>query len=108
MIHVSDLVREIGHLALETALRVQRGDRHRMLPRATMLEYPLACFRSQVKAAKPGVAVFQPVDDSQALSVMVKAPIIGKQKRQNALSRMTKRRVAKVMRKRNRLGEILV
>ena len=73
-----------------------------------MLEHALARLAGEVEAAEARVAILEPVDDAQALAVVVEAAVALHQAREHPLAGVPERRVAEVVREHDRLGEILV
>ena len=108
VVGVGDLVGAVGHLGLEARLRARRGHRHGVLPVTAVLEDALARLVAEVQAAEARIALFEPVDDPQALAVVVEAAVLLHQAREHALARVAERRVAEVVREHDRLGELLV
>ena len=108
VVGVGDLVGAVGHLRLEARLARRRGHRHRVLPVAAVLEDALARLVAEVQAAERRIALFEPVDDAQALAVVVEPAVRLHQPREHALARVAERRMAEVVREHDRLGELLV
>ena len=73
-----------------------------------MLDDALAHLPGEVQAGKVGVALLEHVDDAQALRVVLEAAVRLHQAVQHALAGVAERRVAEVVRERDRLGEVLV
>ena len=69
---------------------------------------PSRVSRGQVQAAEGGVAVLEPVDDAQALAVVVEAAVAFSSASSTLLAGVAEGRVAEVVREHDRLGEILV
>src|SRR5208283_5660032 len=61
-----------------------------------------------IQPIKGRVAVFELGDDSQCLSIMIEAAVRRHEFVEHILARVAEGRVAKIMRERKRLGEIVV
>ena len=94
---VRDLVREVGHLGFEAGLGIDIGNRNRVRPIAAVLQDALAGLVAEVQATKSRIALFQQIDDPQALAVVVESPVVAHQLRQHALARVTEWRVAEIV-----------
>ncbi len=73
-----------------------------------MFDEALERLPGQVEAVEFGVAMFELGDDPQRLGIVVETAIGPHRRVKRILARMTEGRVAKVMRQRQRLGEIIV
>jgi iron-sulfur cluster assembly accessory protein len=91
------------------AFRITRGDPAIGLQkRAVMFDEPFQGLPSQIESIKGRVAAFELGDNSQRLGVMIEAAVRSHLFVEHILASVAKRRVAKIMRKRKRLGEIVV
>ena len=117
VIVVGDLVGQVRQLRFERRLRARDealshiAKQQRMRKRA-MLEYSFARFKAKVQAIERGIALLELVDHTQALEVVLKAPGVGGQFMHAGiefiLAGVTEGRMAKVMRERDRFGQVLV
>ena len=73
-----------------------------------MLLQTFADFESQIESRKIRIRVFEQLDYTQALPVMLESAVITHALGQYFFAGMSKRRVAKIMRERNRFREIFV
>ena len=73
-----------------------------------MLGQAFQCFPCQVQAIEPWVPALQFRHDAQGVAVVIKATPRRHHPFQRILTAMPERRVAQIMRQRQRLGEILV
>ncbi len=93
----------------KSAFRITRGHPAIGLQkRAVMLDEPFQRLPSQIESIKGRVAAFELGDNAQRLGVMIEAAVRSHQFVEDILASVAKRRVAKIMRKRQRLGEIVV
>jgi iron-sulfur cluster assembly accessory protein len=93
----------------KSAFRITRGHPAIGLQkRAVMLDEPFQCLPSQIESIEGRVAAFELGDNSQRLGVMIEAAVRSHQFVEHILAGVAKRRVAKIMGKRKRLGEIVV
>ena len=93
----------------KSAFRIMRGHSAIGLhKRAVMFDEPFQRLPSQIESIEGGVAAFELGDNSQRLGVMVEAAVRSHEFIEHILAGVAKRRVAKIMRKRKRLGEIIV
>ena len=67
-----------------------------------------ADFERQVQPGKSGIRVFQQLDHTQTLPVMVEATMFAHAFRQHLFARMSERRMAEIVRKRDGFGQIFV
>src|SRR5262249_27632776 len=73
-----------------------------------VLDQPLECFPGEVEAVERRVAPLKRGHRAQCLGVMVEAAEIGEAAVKGALPGMAERRMAEIVRQRQRLGEVLV
>ena len=73
-----------------------------------MLDQPLERFPGEIEPVEIGVAALQRGDDPQGLRIVVEAAIGPEHFVERPFADMAERRVAEVMRQRERFGEILV
>ena len=73
-----------------------------------MLGQALERFPSEVQAREGGILVLEQLDDAAALLVVIEAAVVAHQVVERLFAGVAERGVAKVVGKRNRLGEILV
>ena len=93
----------------KSAFRITRGHPAIGLQkRAVMFDEPFQGFPSQIESIEGRVAAFELGDNSQRLGVMIEAAVRSHHFIEHILAGVAKRRVAKIMRKRKRLGEIVV
>ena len=92
----------------ERTLLPERWERQRVRPRASVFEDPLARLRGEVQAGRISVPLLEQVDHAKTLPVVIEAALVAHQLAENALSRVTERRVPEVVRERDRLGEVFV
>jgi iron-sulfur cluster assembly accessory protein len=93
----------------KSAFRITRGHAAIGLQkRAAMLDKPFQGLPSQIESIKGRVAAFELGDNAQRLGVMIEAAVRSHQFVEHILASVAKRRMAKIMRKRKRLGEIVV
>ena len=93
----------------KSAFRVTRGRAAIGLQkRSVMFDEPFQRLPSQIESIEGRVAAFELGDNSQPLCVMIEAAVRSHQFVEHILAGVAKRRVAKVMAKRQRLGEIVV
>jgi iron-sulfur cluster assembly accessory protein len=91
------------------AFRITRGRPAIGLQKRTvMLDEPFQRLPSQIESVEGGVAAFELSDNAQRLGIMIKAAVRSHQFVEHILASVAKRRMAKIMRKRQRLGEIVV
>src|ERR1700730_6167239 len=76
--------------------------------RAVMFDEPFQCLPSQIQAIEGRVAAFELGDYTQRLGIMIKAAVGRHEFVEHILARVAERRMAKFMRERRRLGEIVV
>ena len=76
--------------------------------RAVMLDEPFQRLPREIESIEGRVAGLKLGDDSQRLGVMIEAAVRSHQLIEHILASVAKRRVAKIMGKRKRLGEIVV
>jgi hypothetical protein len=108
VIQVRDLVGLVRDLRLEGRLGAPLGNRNRVLPVAAVLQDPFAGLEGEVQPAKGEVAIFEPVDDSQRLPVVIEAPVVGHQLVEHMLAGVAEGRVTEIVGEHDRLGEVLV
>jgi iron-sulfur cluster assembly accessory protein len=93
----------------KSAFRITRGHPAIGLQkRAVMFDEPFQGLPSQIESIEGRVAAFELGDNSQRLGVMIEAAVRSHQLVEHILAGVAKRRVTKIMRKRKRLGEIVV
>jgi len=93
----------------KAAFRVTRGHPAIGLQkRAVMFDEPFQGLPSQIESIEGRVAAFELGDNSQRLGVMIEAAVRSHQFVEHILAGVAKRRMAKIMGKRKRLGEIVV
>ncbi|CAM2149469.1 hypothetical protein PT2222_210122 [Paraburkholderia tropica] len=113
VIVVGDFVGDIrdlrldGRLASEQEALAQFAQTPRVLARA-MLENALARLETEIEAVERAVVLLQFVDDRETLQVVLEAAVLAHALVERVLTRMAERRMTEVVRKRNRLDEILV
>ena len=94
------------HTARFTGLNVAR------IALGAMLQNAFACLERQIQAVVGRVALFQRVDDAQALQVVLEPRALGVVTLQASIQRilpgMTKRRMAQVVRQRNRFDQVFI
>ena len=73
-----------------------------------MLDEPFQGLPSQIESIEGRVTAFELGDNAQRLCIMIEAAVRSHQFVEHILAGVAKRRVAKIMRKRKRLGEIVV
>ena len=103
-------------LQIKVKLRVELGDRQRQRfsaaeragKRTIVLDQPFQRLPAQIETVEFGIAVFQLGDDPERLCVVVEAAEVRHQLVERILAGMAERRVAEIMGKRQRLGQILV
>ncbi len=119
VIVVGDIVGQRGHLRFRTSesvklqivARVIRRQGFMNPPRvhrAIMLGDPFQRLPGEIQAVKPGIAAFETRHHPQRLGVMVEPAKRRHRRVQRFFTRMAERRVAQVMRQRQRLCKILV
>ena len=107
---VGDLVGEIDDLRFQArrAAPASKARDQRPVVARRVLDDALAHLPGQVEAAKARVALLEHVDDAQALRVVLEAAVRRHQVVEHALAGVAERRVAEVVRQRDRFGEVLV
>ncbi len=127
---VGDVVGERGHLRFRAGkgpqlqildLRVSENRRrHAALgvaadratcavgERAIVLDQALQRLPGQIEPVEGGIAALQFCDDAQALRVVIEAAELAQGFVERALAGMAERRMAEIVRQRQRLGEVLV
>src|SRR5688572_7421519 len=73
-----------------------------------MLEHSLATFERKIQSRKFGVAFFELIDDAKRLQIVLESAELSHAIVQRVLTRMSERRVAKIVREADRLGQRLV
>src|SRR6185437_1243315 len=76
--------------------------------RAIVLDQAFQRFPGEIEAIEIGIAPLQIGDDAQRLGVVVEAAVSGETIVERALAGMAEGRMAKIVRQRQRLGQILV
>ena len=117
MVVVSDVVGDGCGLRLQTGpgLKFQipfglglghrpSGFKHRTI----VLGQALERFPAEVEPVEVRIGRFEPGDDADGVRVMVEAAGVGERRIERILARMAERRMAEVMRKAQRFGEVLV
>ena len=115
---VGDFVREVAQLRLQARLfslkealsdtaRLRQFEPLRIAPRA-MLENPLPGLVRQIQPVEGRVTLFQLVDHTQALQVVLEAAVLRHASVQRVLACMAEGRMPQVMRQRNRFHQVLV
>ena len=100
---VRDLCLETGLLAFEKAFaNVTKLTR---IAHRAVLEYAFTGFKHQVESRKLGVLGLQVINDAQGLQVVFKTTVVAHAGIQRILPGMAERRVAKIVRKADRLGQ---
>jgi iron-sulfur cluster assembly accessory protein len=92
----------------KSAFRITPGHPAGPQERAVMFDEPFQGLPSQIESIEGRVAGLELGDDAQRLGVVIEAAVRSHQFVEHILASVAKRRVAKVMRKRKRLGEIVV
>ena len=103
---VGDLVGNVCDLCLEGRARIGGTVGVGKLP--VVLAESLKNLEGKVESALLGIALFQQIDDAQALGIVVKAAMILHKEVERFLPGMTERRMAEVVGKSDRLGQVLV
>ena len=73
-----------------------------------MLENAFARFEAQIQAVERAVVLFQIVDHREALQVVLEAAVLAHAFVQRVLARMAERRMAEIVRERNRFDQVFV
>ncbi len=73
-----------------------------------MLDQALQRLPGEIEAVEGGVAALQLGDDAQRLRVVIEAAEAAERLVERALAGMAERRMAEIVRQRQRLGEVLV
>jgi len=73
-----------------------------------VFDQALERFPAEIEAIKLCISTLQVGHDTQCLGVVIETPAPGKAFVERPLARMTERRMAKIVRKRQRFGEILI
>jgi hypothetical protein len=113
VVHVGDLVGDVGELRLERRSRAvdeaapDVAEPARVRHRA-VLEHALARLEAQVQPVVGAVALLELVDYPQRLQVVLEAAVRLHAAVQRILPGVAERRVAEVVRERDRLGQVLV
>src|SRR5271166_4492177 len=114
---IGDVVRHRRDLRLGARVRAEIellplvvvGDvARRVAQRAIVLDQPLQRLPGQVEPVEAGVAALQQGHDAQRLRVVVEPAERLHRQAQRLLPRMAERRVAQIVRQRQRLGQVLV
>ena len=93
----------------KSAFGIARGDLSIGLQkRSVVFDEPFQCLPSQIEPVEGGVAAFELGDDPQRLGVVIEAAVRRHELVEHLLARVAERRVAKIMRERQRFGEIVV
>ena len=96
-------------LELEIPLSIRLGHRPgRLAHRAIVLGQPLERFPAKVEPVEIRVRSFQPADDANRVGVVVEPAGVGQRSIERMLAGMAEGRVAKVVRKAQSFGEVLV
>ena len=80
----------------------------RACERTVVLDQAFERLPGQVEAVEAGIAPLERGDDTQRLRVVIEAANVGEAAIERALAGMAERRMAEIVRKRQRLGKILV
>ena len=127
---IGDVIRQRGHLRFRARLRPQLqvldfvvGEdrrRHAALgiaadrragavgERAVVLDQAFQRFPGEIEPVEGGIAALQLGDDAQRLRVVIEAAEAAERLVERALAGMAERRMAEIVRQRQRLGEVLV
>src|ERR1019366_8962593 len=106
---VGDLIGEVRQLRLQSGLPPLQetladvAERARLGYRA-VLQDPLAALERQVQAREQRIAVLELIDGAQRLQVVFEAAVLAHAFIQRVLAGMTERRMAEIVRQRDRLG----
>jgi hypothetical protein len=103
---VGDLVGNVCYLGLEGRARIGGTVGVGKLP--VVLAESLKNLEGKVESALLGIALFQQLNDAQALGIVVEAAMILHEEVEHFLPGMTERRMAEVVSQRDRLGQVLV
>ena len=113
MIVISDFIGEIGHLrfqrwllAVDEAL-ADLAELACVVERA-VLQDSLARFEHQIQSIESAVALLEGVDHAQALQIVLETTMLAHAIVQGILAGMTERRMAEIVRQRNRLDQVFV
>jgi hypothetical protein len=118
VVHIGDIVGERGELRFEAwprrelqrPARVEARDRRcmRRLQRAVVLDETLQRFPGEIEPVEFRVAMLKPGHEAQPMRVVIEAADRRRRRAQRLFARMAERCVAKVVRERERFGQILV
>ena len=118
VIVVGDVVGDRRDLRFEArpAVKLERETPHRPRPspssgsvdRPIMLGEPLERFPAQIEPVEIGIGIFERGHEPQRVGVVIEPAGIGERRGQRVLAAMAERRMAKVVREAQGLGQILV
>ena len=95
---ISNLVRQIGDLRFERWKPIF----------ALVLPQTFAHFEGQIQSRKIGISVLKQLNHAQTLPVMLEAAVIAHAFGKYFFARMSERRMAEIVRQRDRFGEIFI
>nr|GEU28520.1 hypothetical protein [Tanacetum cinerariifolium] len=110
---VGDFVGQVGQLRFQRRLgTLDEADRHRPqltgIGQRAVLEDALAGFEHQIQAVVRAIVFFQLVHHAQALQVVLEAAVILHALVEHILAHVAERRMAQVVRQRNRFHQVFV